>query len=223
MKEKSLVVLEMEIKNHPILNHPFYELFKAGKINNEQLKIFTEQQYHFSVSFPRCIAAVYSAIPNYAISRKLIDHFLIVEGWGSNISEAHSNLFRKWMEYMSLSEENCIEGLLPETIIFNKNRIRLCKDNNYFVGLGALAFGHELLNQGIFSIYYEGLQRKNIPKEALSYFSAHTRDEIEDYNVLKDMILQTAKEKEDFSNVRFGATKIIINRERFLDSLMRRM
>ena len=215
--------LERDVRQSDLLSHPFFERFRNGTLTRDQLKLFTSQQYHFSHTFPRCIAGLYAQMPGYSASYPLITHFLSVEPWGNENPQSHSNLFKQWMQTLGLEEHEGDLPLYPETQRFLEQRLDLCTSRDYHVGLGSLAYGHEFVNQFIFAVYLGGLQKMGFPVEQLDYFSAHVHDECADYIILRDMIIATAHNNSHMESVRFGARKTLAERILFLDALDARL
>ena len=218
--QSQILKLEDEVCQSDVLAHPFLDRFREGTLTSAQVKAFTSQQYHFSNTFARCLTGLHSRIPDYYVSGPYIKHFSS-EPWGVNNPQSHSHLFRKWMNILRIEEKDI--SLYPETQRFLEKRLELCTNLDYHIGLGSLAYGHEFVNKFLFAIYLDGLRKIGFRTDQLDYFSAHVRDEGEDYAVLRKMIVDTTHNKSDIESLCFGARKTLVERALFFDALHTRL
>lgn len=223
---KDLIFLDFEniFENHDIYNVRFLIDLENGKLSMEQIKLWIEQQFYFSTQFPRCIAALYSNIDDYNIS-KLLMSFLEVEHWGSKNSSAHWKLYRKVLEYFGL-EINILNSTKPlkETHEYLEYRLYVCTNLSVEEGLGALGYAHEFVNKKIFESYLKGVSKiPNINDDALLYFKAHVEDEPEDYQIFKNMITAHCNSLESFDLVKKGALDVLEKRMIFFNKFYMRI
>lgn len=215
-----LTTVEEEILRHPILKHPFLESLSSGEFDKSQVALWVGQQYYFSVQFPRCLAALYARIDDFQSSKPLAD-FLGVEHWGSESAGAHWKQFRKTLDFFGLRIDDLRRTApFPETRDYLNFRLNLCLGRTLEEGLGAIGFGHELVNERIFHAYFEGISKiAGITEDAMTYFRVHVQDEPEDYQVFKGLILRHAKNQSSFELVRKGALDVLEARYSFFDSI----
>jgi pyrroloquinoline-quinone synthase len=220
----ALTNIEEEILLHPILEHPFLVSLSAGEYNVRQVALWVGQQYHFSVQFPRCLAALYARIDDFQASKPLAD-FLGVEHWGSERAGAHWKQFQKTLEFFGLRiDELRCSAPLPETKEYLDFRLNLCLSGTLEEGLGAIGFGHELVNERIFDAYYQGISKiTDITEDAVNYFKIHVQDEPEDYQVFNKLISSHAKDQTSFELVRKGALDVLEARYYFFDRIRERL
>lgn len=209
---------------HEILMSPFLEKLRNGKLVEEQIKLWISQQFYFSMQFPRCIAALYSRIEDFAVSKPLMN-FLNIEHWGSENNSAHWKMFKIVLEYFGLDLEKLKETVpFKETQTYLDYRLKLCLNSTIEEGLGALGFGHEFINEKIFESYLMGIkQLKTVPEEVLCYFKAHVEDEPEDYQVFKNIIISYCNTFDSFELIKKGADDVVRERTHFFKNILRRL
>ncbi|MCI0420474.1 MAG: iron-containing redox enzyme family protein [Acidobacteria bacterium] len=216
--------LRDEVLAHPILQHPFLNVLRAGKVTPQGIRLWITQQFYFSTQFPRCLAALFARIEDYEASRLLIP-LLNVEHWGSPSESSHWRQFVKVLRFFSLDPTKLKgEQAFPETREYLAYRLRICTEASVEEGLGTLGFAHEPVNEGIFAAYLAGME--NIPavtEEALSYFKAHVADEPGDYLLFREITLKIAQTSQALSRVRKGALATLAARSRFFDRMLKRV
>lgn len=223
--DKLLILHEYEayFLKHNILESPFLLKLKKGELTKKQIKIWVSQQFYFSNQFPRCLAALYSRIEDYDISKALMS-FLNVEHWGSQNNSAHWKMFVKVLDFFELNLKELKEvPPFEETESYLNFRLNLCMHSTVEEALGALGIGHEFMNEKIFESYLDGMLRiENMNENALKYFKAHVDDEPEDYKVFKNMIVSFCNSVTSFDRVKKGAEDVLEKRVIFFDNLLKR-
>lgn len=211
---------EAEFLRHPILTHPFLRRLSAGGFTKEQVKVWVSQQFYFSTQFPRCLAALYARIEDFHASKPLVD-FLSVEHWGSKSKGAHWKQFRKALSYFDLQiDDLMVTQPFPETSEYLNFRLNLCLHRTVEEGIGAIGFGHELVNERIFESYYKGISHiTDIPEDVLTYFKVHVQDEPDDFQVFKQLMLACAENRSAFESIRKGAQDVLKARCNFFDAM----
>ena len=215
--------IEAEFLRHPILEHPFLQRLSAGEFTKEQVKVWVSQQFYFSTQFPRCLAALYARISDFHASKPLVD-FLSVEHWGSQSKGAHWKQFQKALRYFNLQiDDLMIMPPFSETSKYLNLRLSLCLHRTIEEGIGAIGFGHELVNEKIFESYFKGMAHlADIPEDVLTYFKVHVQDEPDDYQVFKQLMLTCAENRVAFELLRKGAQDVLKARYTFFDALFKR-
>jgi pyrroloquinoline quinone (PQQ) biosynthesis protein C len=223
--ERSHILMEIEAEflRHPILEHPFLKRLSAGGFTKEQVKVWVSQQFYFSTQFPRCLAALYARIDDFHASKPLVD-FLSVEHWGSESKGAHWKQFRKALRYFDLQiGDLMVMQPFPETSEYLNFRLSLCLHRTVEEGIGAVGFGHELVNERIFESYFKGMCCiRDIPEDVLTYFKVHVQDEPDDYEVFKQLMLTGAENRKAFGLLRKGAHDVLKARSKFFDAMYER-
>lgn len=213
-----------EIRQHPIIRHPFLMALRSGVFTRDQLRLWITQQYFFSSQFPRCLAALYARIEDPFASRPLM-RFLSVEHWGSQATGAHWQQYVAVLDWfgLSLTDLNS-RAALPETVEYLSYRLDLCLTAPIEEALGAIGFGHELVNCDIFEAYLRGVEQlPDVPTHALKYFESHVADEPEDFEIFARLIIAVATSPDQLESVRRGALRVLDARMTFFDRIHERV
>ena len=216
--------IENEVRSSNILHHPFLIKLQSGGYRKEQIKLWASQQFYFSNQFPRCLGALWCRISDYQISLPLMK-FLAVEHWGSEESAAHWKQYRQILDYFGLTI-NDLKNVpaFDETREYLDYRFDVCLNQTVEEGLGCMGFAHELVNEKIFSYYYEGVKTiQGVPDTALEYFKSHVEDEPEDYQIFKNIILSFIKSEYGLELVAKGALNTLDKRILFFDKIKQRL
>ena len=219
-----LDVLEHDALEHRLLRHPFLQGLKDAAFSRRQLSIWVGQQFYFSSQFPRCLASLYARLEDFEGSRPLMD-FLWIEHWGSTCDGAHWRMFREVMSFFGY-EIGTLKGRRPfeETSIFLDHRLNICLRGRIEEGLGAIAYGHELVNEEVFRAYLRGVEGLgDVPERALEYFRAHVEQEEEDYALLRSVIASVCRNVSQVELVASGTLEILEARAVFFDRLLERL
>lgn len=216
--------IEDRVRQHPILSHAFLMRLSAGELTKEQVAIWVGQQFFFSSQFPRCLAAVYARVQDFEVSKPLIN-FLAIEHWGSAVPGAHWQQFRTVLNAFGYDIDNLKKRKpFEETGEYLDFRLRLCLERSPEEALGAMGFGHELVNESIFAAYLAGVEKvPGIPEDALEYFRSHVDDEPEDFAIFKRMMTPYADSEESLHLIQKGAEDVLAARYRFFDRILDRL
>lgn len=225
MTTGALEALKPIVNNHEVVTHPFLRAFAAGRLSKEQVVLWCTQQFYFSLSLPRCFAALYARFPerHWQQTGKLSD-VLHTEAWGSTAHDAHSAFFQEVATYLNIDVDR-LAVQVPEdfTTQYIEQRFAVCTDPNIHVsqGLAAIALGNEHLNLHIFRSYRAGIHRvKGLEDCPTGYFDAHLRDEAADFAVFQELFdLMTTPELTQQAETTLK--KLLDQRVEFFDALQR--
>ena len=76
--------LHQRIDAKRLLDHPFYQDWKDGKLTREDMSLYAAQYYHFEASFPRFLSAVHSCCPDQEVRQYLLNNLWDEEHGESN-------------------------------------------------------------------------------------------------------------------------------------------
>lgn|GEM_PF-2398100 len=220
VQRKRLDVLRQECLAHAILNHPFLDSLRAGRLGRSEFQAWLSEQFFFSRQFPRCLAALFARIEDDRVAGPLVP-FIATEGWGSAHPSAHWRLFETTLAAFGLTfGELRAARPHPATERYLAFRLDLCLTGSVAEGLGAIAYGHELVNEQIFAAYLKGLRAlHDVSPDAQKYFVAHVEDEPEDFRVLVGVIEMFCKTDAELSSVERGARATLEARSRFFTAM----
>ncbi len=229
MKRKKLFTLDVlkpVLEQHPVREHHFLRAFANGEFDYSQVQSWAREQYHFSVSLPRCFAALYARISDqyWKEKRPLID-LLSVEAWGTEKDGGHSRHFMSLLEFLGL-DGNELSRTVPKqyTEKYLEERLIVCLSHERPIGVGlaTIALGNELLNLTLFRAYRTGIPKiHGLEHCPTSYFDAHLKDESEDYKVFAELFEKVIHSEQELIAAGKNLKNLLDKRVIFFDSLYR--
>ena len=162
--------LNESLKSRNLLNHPYYQLWNEGKLDQVILADYAKQYYPHVEAFPRYISLIHSQCEDLE-SRQVLLENLIEEERGE---ENHPKLWRDFAFSLGNSQEDMSNiDQYKSTEFLVKKFFDLCKAS-YASGLGAL-YAYEHQTPEIAKTKIKGLKEfYNIDsEEALKFFVVH--------------------------------------------------
>ena len=220
--ERFLDALEVEVRGHPALHHPFLLRFAQGGHRRLQLWAFGLQHYQLVRVFTAYLEALHKSVPDPEvrdwIHRVLEDEY----SHPHSFERSHSALYRKFLRSLGLTEEDWDRAeALPETQAFITHHIELTALRHYLVGLGAVGPGHEWAIPTMFTYLVEGLQKVGVEEKPLEYFTLHIAQDVEHSRLLRMAMARYAETPENQERIIEGARASLEARARFWDGLHR--
>lgn len=178
MNETSLFIRQLDavITENAMLNHPFYQTWRMGKLSNEALRGYAKQYYHFVHAFPTYLSATHANTPHLAVRQQLLENLLEEERGENN----HPSLWLRFAESLGISgEEARTTDLLPETERAIATLRSVTRDRSYLDGVAAL-YSYESQIPEVARVKIDGLKTfygVSAPS-ALSFFTVHQEADI---------------------------------------------
>lgn len=220
--ERFLDALEIEVRAHPALHHPFLHRFAQGGFQRLQLWAFGLQHYQLVRVFTSYLEALQKSIPEPDI-RDWIQRILEDEYARPHTYErSHPALYRRFLRALGLTEEDWERAeALPETRAFIERHLELTALRHPTVGLGAVGPGHEWAIPTMFAYLVDGLRKAGVGEEPLEYFTLHVAQDLEHGRLLRAALARYADSPEHQARIREGAQASLDARARFWDGLHR--
>jgi len=220
--EPFLDVLEVEVRAHPALHHPFLRRFAQGGSQRLQLWAFGLQHYQLVRVFTSYLEALQKSIPEPHI-RDWIQRILEDEYARPHTHDrSHPALYRRFLRTIGLSEADWEHAeALPETRAFIERHLELTSLRHPAVGLGAVGPGHEWAIPRMFAYLVDGLRKAGLGEEPLEYFTLHMAQDLEHGRLLRAALARYADTPDDQARIREGAQTSLDARARFWDGLHR--
>jgi pyrroloquinoline-quinone synthase len=166
----SIENLRAEIADKHLLNHPFYKMWTAGKLDQDILADYAHQYYKHVEAFPRYVSLIHSQCDDLADRQVLLEN-LIEEERGP---ENHPKLWRDFAMELGVKADDLAQvKQYKKTEILVNRFFDLCKES-YAAGLGAL-YAYEYQTPAVSESKIQGLEEfYNITGEkALKFFEVH--------------------------------------------------
>lgn len=220
--ERFLDALEVEVRAHPAVNHPFLRRFARGGCRQLQLWAFGLQHYQLVRLFTSYLENLQKSIPEPEvrdwIQRVLEDEYARPDTY----HRSHPALYRRFLRALGLSEEDWERTeALPETRAFIERHLELTALRPPAVGLGAVGPGHEWAIPPMFSYLVDGLRKAGLGEEPIEYFTLHVAQDLEHGKLMRAALARYADSPENRARIRDGAQASLDARGLFWDGLGR--
>src|SRR5213595_787190 len=95
-------LLDGEISQRHMLNHPFYQRWNAGELTRGELEEYSRQYYPYTLAFPTFLSAMHAHTDDIAIRQYLLEN-LIEEERGT---ENHPELWLRFCEALGVDRSD---------------------------------------------------------------------------------------------------------------------
>ena len=207
--------LRDEVAAHPGVNHLLLSRLRTGRYTKGDYKVFGLQHYPMVGTFTRYMELLLLRAPSSEqklwLAKVLVDEY----GEGSD-GDDHAKLYLRYMRAMGVEDgEEETTPLCAAVWEFIGNHLRICREEPFLVGLGALGPGHEWAIPKMFHQIIPGLERAGMGFEERMYFDLHTEQDIDHANWMREALEQLGQDEEARAQVRRGALLSLGARFRF--------
>src|ERR1043166_2107952 len=148
-------LLDSEVNQRHMLDHPFYQRWNAGELTRAELEEHSRQYYSYTVAFPTFVSAMHAHTDDIAIRQYLLEN-LIEEERGP---ENHPELWLRFCEALGLERaevENAMPNEATKALIACMHS--LARDGALHEGLAAL-YAYESQIPEVAKVKIEGLAK----------------------------------------------------------------
>ncbi len=207
--------LKQEIESHPAVNHSLLARLAQVPFTREDHKIFGLQHFSLVGKFTRYLEELLLTAPDSQaklwISKVLVDEY----GEGSD-GQDHATLYRKFLWAAGASDLDIEQTRLHEDVVgFVKEHLRICREEPFLVGLGAVGPGHEWAIPKMFPPIVKGLRRAGFAEYDISYFTLHMEQDVDHGNWLASALALYCTDRASQNLIRHGALLSLEARYRF--------
>ena len=206
--------LQREVQAHPAVNHPLLSRVGRGRDPRAELRSFGLQHYalvgFFTTYMEQLLVRGESSRQKLWLAKVLVDEY----GEGSE-GEDHAALYRHFLRHAGAREgEESSTPLCAAAWEFVHAHLRLCSDEPFLVGLGALGPGHEWAIPSMFQQIEPGLRRGELGEAGMAYFLLHCEQDVDHGAWMSEVLVDLARGEEQRAQVRRGARLSLEARER---------
>ena len=172
MTQELLGRLQKHISERNLLDHPFYQDWKDGKLSLGDLRLYAAQYYHFEANFPRYLSAIHSRCQDAALRQQILDNLWDEEHGAEN----HRALWLDFCAGLGLTSEDAEQAPVhPKTRALLDTYGDICSTRSFQEGLASI-YAYEAQVPEIASEKLAGLRdRYGMADEAaLSFFHIHS-------------------------------------------------
>ncbi len=207
--------LRFEVEAHPAVNHMFLCRLAHVPFTREDYLVASTQHYPLVGTFTMYLEILLRKAPSSDakswIAKVLVDEY----GEGSE-GKDHRTLYREYLVACGLRDREELDTPLhPDVTGFIEEHVRICEDEPFLVGLGALGPGHEWSIPKMFPPMIKGLRRAGFREDEISYFTLHTLQDVDHGRWLEEALELDATSPKAQDQIRRGALLSLQARERF--------
>ena len=210
-----LNALRKRIRSHPGVNHPLLARVAYVPFSREDYKVLGMQHFPLVGMFTGYLERLLIRAPDSDakqwIAKVLVDEY----GEGSE-GKDHATLYREYLHAAGATDAEIDEVRLhPAVTAFVAEHRRICEQEPFLVGLGALGPGHEWSIPHMFPSIIRGLRNAGFAEDEILYFTLHI-DQDEDHGAwLEEALADYADTDEHQAQIERGAMLSLDARARF--------
>ncbi|HVE81986.1 MAG TPA: iron-containing redox enzyme family protein [Myxococcales bacterium] len=207
--------LRREVESHPGINHALLARVAHVPFTREDYRVFGLQHYALVGSFTRYLELLLPRAPDSEakswIAKVLVDEY----GEGSG-GQDHAELYRGFLKATGAAPgEERATPLHAAVTGFIDEHDRICREEPFLVGLGALGPGHEWSIPRMFPPIVQGLRRARFTEQEIVYFTLHLEQDIDHGAWLEQALERYATTEQAQAQIRRGAELSLQARARF--------
>jgi len=198
--------LEREVDQHPAIHHSFLRLVSSRKFSRAAWAAFATQLHphvHFFIPYMEELL-----LNTSDCSAKLIVAKILLDEYGADAhGDTHPELFLRFVRAAGGDDavsELFTAGIDPATADMVNTHMRLCRDEPFLVGLGAIGPAHELAITRMFPPLVEGVRIAGFTDREIEFFSLHVAHDHEHSQMLGDAVIKMADSEDKKELVRRG-------------------
>jgi pyrroloquinoline-quinone synthase len=210
-------LLDGEISQRHMLNHPFYQRWNAGELTRGELEEYSRQYYPYTVAFPTFLSAMHAHTDDVAIRQYLLEN-LIEEERGT---ENHPELWLRFCEALGV-ERSDAKSATPNAA--TSDLIATMRDfarsEKLHEGLAAL-YAYESQIPAVSKTKIDGLAAWygiTEPRD-VSFFSVHMEADVFHSQTARELLETLCDTPEKCEESRAAAAATVNALYRFLDAV----
>ncbi len=207
--------LREDVESHVAVNHPLLCRVSHVPFTREDYKIFGLQHYALVGNFCAYLEYLLLSAPDTDakqwIAKVLVDEY----GEGSD-GKDHAELYLGFLRACGVAVgEETSTSLHTDVTGFIKEHLRICRDEPFLVGLGAVGPGHEWAIPKMFPMIVAGLRRAGYSEEEILYFTLHLEQDEDHGAWLEEALVDYADTEAAQRQIWRGAMLSLAARRRF--------
>ncbi len=210
-----LADLRQEIAEHSGVGHSLLGRMVTDPRTKHDFKVLASQHYPLVANFTSYMELLLLRAP-HSRAKCWIAKVLIDEYGERSDGLDHSEIYQKFMQACGIEAgEEARFPLHPEVQAFIQEHYRICTEEPFLVGLGAIGPGHEWAIPAMFTLVLKGLEKAGFKTEEIEYWSCHLEQDQDHGAWLEEALVEYCNTEEARQQVRHGALLSLNARERF--------
>lgn len=217
--------LHEEVIAHEAVNHSFLKIVSSRSFSKRAWAGFGRQLYphvHFFIPYMEELL-----LNTFDMRSKLVVAKILLDEYGEDAAgDSHPELFRRFFRACLASDDDSVllTSRLDTAIVdLVKAHMRMCRDEEFLVGLGAIGPAHEFAIPHMFPPIVAGLRLSGFTEREIEFFTLHVDHDVEHAEMLDGSIAQFATTEDGQRAVRRGAMSSLEERKRLWSAMERRM
>ncbi len=209
-----LADLHAEVAANAGVGHSLLGRMDIDPRAREDFKIFSGQHYPLVGTFTRYLELLLLSAPSS--SAKVWLAKVLVDEYGERSEGAdHAEHYRVFMRACGWRADEIEDiPLHPAVTGFVAEHLRLCTEEPFLVGLGAVGPGHEWAIPTMFEHILKGLRPAGFAEDEIGYFTLHTAQDVDHAAWLEEALARFAGTAEAQNQIRRGCRASLAARER---------
>ena len=212
-----IALLDREVNERHMLNHPFYQRWSAGELTRGELEEYSRQYYPYTLAFPTFVSAMHAHTDDIAIRQYLLEN-LIEEERGP---ENHPELWLRFCEALGVDRDDVIATVANDaTSALIASMRNLARSEKLHEGLAAL-YAYESQIPAVAKAKIDGLAAWygiNAPRD-IAFFSVHMTADVQHSQTARELLETICDTPEKCEEARQAAAQTVNALYRFLDAV----
>jgi len=212
-----IALLDREVNERHMLNHPFYQRWNAGELTRGELEEYSRQYYPYTVAFPTFVSAMHAHTDDIAIRQYLLEN-LIEEERGS---ENHPELWLRFCDALGVARDEVKATSANEATADLIDSMRThARSEKLHEGLAAL-YAYESQIPAVAKAKIDGLAAWygiTEPRD-VAFFSVHMTADVLHSQTARELLESLCDTPEKCEEARAAAAKTVNALYRFLDAV----
>jgi pyrroloquinoline-quinone synthase len=210
-------LLDNEVSQHHMLNHPFYQRWNAGELTRGELEEYSRQYYPYTLAFPTFLSAMHAHTDDIAIRQYLLEN-LIEEERGT---ENHPELWLRFCDALGVdradAKSTSPNDATADLIATMRN---LARSEKLHEGLAAL-YAYESQIPSVSKTKIDGLAAWYgiTDQRDISFFSVHMEADVLHSQTARELLETLCDTPEKCEEARAAAGETVNALYRFLDAV----
>jgi pyrroloquinoline-quinone synthase len=212
-----IALIDREVNQRHMLNHPFYQRWSAGELTKGELEEYSRQYYPYTKAFPTFLSAMHAHTDDVVIRQYLLEN-LIEEERGP---ENHPELWLRFCEALGLDRNDVAATTANSATSALIACIRnLARKENLHEGLAAL-YAYESQIPAVAKAKIDGLAAWYGISAArdIAFFSVHMTADVLHSQTSRELLETLCDTPEKCEEARQAASQTVAALYRFLDAV----
>ena len=207
--------LREEIQCHPGVGHSLLGRMLTDPRTRHDFKILASQHYPLVANFTTYMELLLLRAPS-SESKRWLAKVLVDEYGERSDGDDHAASYRAFMHAAGIAPgSEASFPLHPEVVGFIREHYRICTQEPFLVGLGAVGPGHEWSIPTMFEHVMTGLRKAGFAADDVTYWSMHLDQDADHGAWLEEALVTFCETPEARGQIRRGALLSLKAREQF--------